>query len=226
MTSLQTSLSQSELVDYVGRQLNGSWPDNTPVGSLELLPLIGRALERIEYCFKHIRAKYYWDSERQGPVFSHLMGDQYASFLYFLSREARAAGNDQLAAKIYGLNRSLHGLDVYYDVCLPDIFCFQHTVGTVLGRANYGDYLFIYQRVTVGGNLQLQYPEIGQGVVLFGGVNLVGNSRIGDNVFFSLNTVCIDQDIEGSALVFGQSPGLTIKPTSRSVVQEMFHRLS
>lgn len=220
--SLVTSMSASDLTIYVARQLNHQYPGKG-LETLALEPLIPRALERVEHCFTHIRTKYYF---RGGSAnFSHLMGDQYASFLYFLSREAHFANNSDLASKVYGLNKSLHGIDVYYEVRLPDIFCFQHTVGTVLGRADYSDYLFVYQRVTVGGDLQLRYPRIGKGVVLFGGVSVVGDAQIGDNVFLSINTTCNAEKVNGNAMVFGQSPQLIVRPTGRSVIAEMFHRI-
>lgn len=41
-----------------------------------------------------------------------------------------------------------------------------HSVGTVLGRANYGEGLVVYQGVNVGGDLRLNFPTIGKGIDL------------------------------------------------------------
>lgn len=220
LVSLSTSLSPADLAGLVAKQLTNSFPDRE-VAASELGIYVDHALQRVEHCFSRILTKYYyWEGSAQ---FNHMMGDQYASFLYFLSNSIfRMEGDPDLAVRVYGLNKSLHGLDAYYQVELPDIFCFQHTVGTVLGRAQYSDYLFVYQRVTVGGNLKLEYPKIGEGVVLFGGVCVTGNCEVGDNVFVSINTTCTQQSIPGNSLVFGRSPDLTIKSTERSVIAEMF----
>lgn len=220
--SLTTSLPSNELAEYTSAQIRHFFPDRSET-SKELRSATSRALDRVEYCFASIHSKYY---RRNGsPVFSHLMGDQYASFLCFLSREAFWGDeNPELATKIYGLNKALHSIDIYYEVELPKIVCFQHTVGTVLGRATHQDYLFVYQRVTVGGNLGLTYPKLGKGVALFGGISIVGDSNIGDNVFVSINTTCNGQNIPANIVAYGATPNLTSKPNHRDVISQMFHQ--
>ena len=71
-------------------------------------------------------------------------------FLYFLSQEYKSDENEELASRFYLLNKYLFGIDIYYEVNLPKIFMFIHPVGTVLGRAEYNDYLVVYQRCGVG----------------------------------------------------------------------------
>jgi serine O-acetyltransferase len=56
-------------------------------------------------------------------------------------------------------------LDAFYEVELPDVFAFQHPVGTVLGRGRYGNYFFVYQRCSVGANVAGRYPTIGESVI-------------------------------------------------------------
>src|SRR5437588_860224 len=87
----------------------------------------------------------------------------------FFKTPVRQVGDPRLAACVYGLNKALHGLDVFYEVELPTIFAFQHPVGTVLGRAHYSNYLLVYQRCTVGSTLSGESPTFEPGVVLFGG---------------------------------------------------------
>lgn len=46
----------------------------------------------------------------------------------------------------------------------------EHPLGNVLGHTKYGDYLFIYQGITVGGNRKydkLYYTVIGNNVVMY-----------------------------------------------------------
>ena len=65
---------------------------------------------------------------------------------------------------------------------------------SVLGRASYGDYFFVYQGVTVGGNKGL-YPVIGKNVVMYSHSKILGKSRICNNVIVSANTYIKDEDI-------------------------------
>jgi len=217
---MRTTLSPEELKRYVAAQLSSFFPD-TRVDSTALGPSLSHALERAEHCFSRVNQKYF---REEGAVrFDHLHTDQYAMFLYLLSNSIhRNGGDERLAAKVYALNKALHGIDVYYEVELPDIFAFQHPVGTVLGRAQYGNYFFAYQRCSVGANLEGGYPRIGQGVVMFGGSAVIGAATIGDGCWLSVGATVLDANIPSRSVVFGRSPDLTVKPTRRDVLREMF----
>ena len=218
---LATTLSAEDLTRYVGRQLEAFFPDGD-VRPSDLRGHIDRALERVDHCFSHIRRKYYTDE--RGARFDHLQTDHYASFLYLLSNTIhRDDGDRRLAAKVYALNKALHALDVYYEVELPSIFCLQHCVGTVIGRATFGDYLYVYQRVTIGGSVPaLAYPRFGSGVVLFSGACVIGQATVGDNVWFSVNSVLMDEDVGSNQVVLGRSPGAARRPTTRRSVRRDF----
>lgn len=222
--ALRTSLTQPDLASYLANQIGHFFPDG-PVAGSDLAPAVARALERIEFCFARIRTKNYFDGE--SSLFDHLHGDQYAQFLYFVSHALfRSGGDTRLASKVYALNKALHALDVFYEVELPDVFCWQHPVGTVLGRGKFQDYLFVYQRVTVGGNLRGVYPRIGRGVCLFGDTAVTGDCTVGDNVYVSLGTKLIENDVPSNVIAFGTKGALTFKPMQRSVIDEMFHRIA
>jgi serine O-acetyltransferase len=102
------------------------------------------------------------------------------------------------------------------------VFAFQHPVGTVLGRGTYGNYFFVFQRCSVGSNRAGEYPKIGEGVVMFGGSAIIGASVVGDDCWLSLGSIVMDAQIPDRSVVFGHSPQLTIKPTSRDVVRDLF----
>ena len=69
--------------------------------------------------------------------------DQNAMFLYLLSNMSYKNSNDQqIPTGVYYLNKIMHGIDVFYEVELPQYFGFGHCVGTVLGRASYSNWLF------------------------------------------------------------------------------------
>lgn len=214
------TLSEAELTAYVARQVSSFYPDKE-VAPAALSGFVREALERADFCFSRINLKYYFDGAQ--TRFNHLHTDQYAMFLYFLANTIyRREGDLSLAEKLYGLNKALHGIDVFYEVELPDIFAFQHPVGTVLGRAKYSNYLYVYQRCSTGANLKAEYPTLGEGVVMFGGTSIIGNSVVGDNCWFSLGTVIMDLAVPSNSVVFGHSPNTTIKPTTRSVIENIF----
>lgn len=121
------------------------------------------------------------------------------------------------AGKVYYLNKILHSIDWFYEINLPDHFMVEHPLGSVLGRAKYGDYLLIYQGVTIGGNISLSntveiaYPVIGECVTFLSNAKVLGNAHIGKNVIFAANSYVINEDIPDDSIVFGVSPNLTIK---------------
>jgi serine O-acetyltransferase len=108
----------------------------------------------------------------------------------------------------------LNAVDLYYEVVLPRIFYLDHPVGTVLGRAVYGDYFSFTQNCSVGHNKGV-YPVIGENVRMMPGSMILGRSRIGDNVIVSANTYIKDTDIPSCSVVFGSSPNLIIKSKDR-----------
>jgi len=214
------SLEPSELKAYVCGQLNHLFPDGRAVEAAieDALPA---TFERLEHCFHHIGQFYYRQNGR--VVFNHLNTDQYAAFLYLLSNVIHKRETDRdTATKLYALNKALHGLDVFYAVELPSIFCFTHPVGTVIGRAVFQDYFCAYQNVTVGGDLDGNLPTIGRGVVMYGGSRVVGRSVVGDNVLISAGASILGQEIPSGMVASGASPNILLHPTRRDVVRDVF----
>ena len=140
----------------------------------------------------------------------------YCNYLYWVSHLLFKAGESHIADKIYYLNKMLNAVELFYEVELPDIWSCEHPIGSVMGRAEYGNYFFFYQGCTVGGNRhgmggEIIYPVIGEHVTMFSGSKVLGNSRIGDNVTLAANSYVINIDIPSNSIVFGQSPELIIK---------------
>lgn len=217
---MKISLSPTDLAAYVAGQVSYLFPDRDITGhSLDIY--VENALARVEYCFSHIKRKYFFDGEQ--AYFDHLHTDQYAMFLYFLGNTIyRMEGDLSLASKVYALNKSLHAIDAFYEVELPDIFAFQHPVGSVLGRGKYSNYFYVYQRCSIGANLYDVYPTLGEGVIMFGGSAVIGNCTIGNNCWLSVGTIIMDSDVPSNSIVFGHSPNTAIKATKRNVVKDMF----
>ena len=126
------------------------------------------------------------------------------------------------ADQVYYLNKILHANDWFYAVNLPTHFLFEHPLGSVLGRAVYGDYFFVYQGTTVGGNRnngKIFYPTIGTNVILFANATVLGDTHIGNNVVISANTYLINENIPDNCIVFGKSPRIIIKPKSEKEIK-------
>ncbi|MBF0267899.1 MAG: serine acetyltransferase [Alphaproteobacteria bacterium] len=218
---MRSSLDRDSLAAYTGRQLAYFFPDDAPPPS-DWSMLVGKALERVETCFRNIRQRYYRDEDGQA-LFSHLNTDQYAAYLYLLGNTIfRESGDAALPAKLYGLNKALHGLDIFYEVELPEIFAFVHPVGTVVGRAVYGNFFCIYQNCTVGGDLEGNHPTLGEGVVMFGGSRIIGKADVGSNCLLSAGSIVLAEHIPDNSVLFGISPHLVRKQTTRSVKADMF----
>ena len=173
--------------------------------------LLDDVLEQTHECFSAWENKYF---RRGGRVrFSIFHSDQYCVFLYLLSRRVflHDTQNVQLADKLYYLNKSLNGIDLFYEVEMPSHFTVGHPVGTVLGRAQYGDYFSVSQCCTVGNNKDV-YPTLGTNVTMMSGAKILGNCRIGDNVVLAANSYVKDEHVPTNSLVFGASPELVVKP--------------
>lgn len=178
---------------------------------------LDEALERCEKSFSRARNKYY---SRDGETsFDILHGCQYTQFLYFLANSVyREEGCQSLCDKVYALQKTLSGADLFYQVALPEVFFFDHPLGTVMGRAEYSDYFTFSQGCTVGNNKGL-YPRFGKSVFMMSNSKILGNCTIGDNVIISANAYVKDCDIPSGSLVFGQSPNLVIKENRDETVK-------
>lgn len=210
---------KNEISKLIVKQLSNSF-----LVSDEEIAMVGDAipvsLERLEKSFSHISNKYYClDNE---TFFNPLHSCQYAQFLYYLSNSlflVYGGANRALCDKIYCLNKMLSSCDMYYEVQLPDIFFFDHPLGSVIGRANYSNYFSFSQGVTVGNNNGI-YPSFGERVFLLSNSKVIGNSHIGKNVIISANSYVKDTDIPDNSIVFGQSPNLIIKENREETVLE------
>ncbi len=215
-------LNKEEQIQYTARQLANLFPCGSEAQTThDIGQCIDLVYERLEHCFSRIAVKYY---KKDGEVFfSPLITDQYATFLYFLGNTVFVESqNRELADRLYALNKALHGLDVYYEVELPKIFLLVHTVGTVLGRADYSDYLVVYQGVTVGGNLDLEYPTLGKGVGLFANSNIIGGTEIGADASVAAGTLLMNYKVPAKHVCFGMHPANECKPLKKKVTDHYF----
>jgi len=216
---LKPSLEPAKLAEYISKQLISFFPDEETIDQQVLKRSIENSLKRFYICCSGIKRKYYSDGDI--VLYNHLNSDQHAMFLYMLSRDLYLNDAISLATKTYYLNKSLHSIDVMYNVELPQNFLFSHCVGTVLGKAEYGNYFQVGQNCTVG-NESGVYPVLGEGVALYKGSIVVGDSHIGNDVHISAHTMVRHAKVPNHKIVIGSSPNLIFKNNTRTVKEKFF----
>lgn len=168
-----------------------------------------RVISRCEYCFSHTVNKYY--SYNGETFFNPYQSAQYTIFLYYFANTiSYETGNQLLADKLYYLNKIMNACDLYHEVELPDFFTLDHPVGSVMGRARYGEGFSFSQNCTVGNNRGI-YPTLGQNVQMCANSSIIGDCNIGDNVIIGANSGVKDENVPDNCIVFGYSPNLTIE---------------
>ena len=208
-TRVRSSLVPAELAALATRQLNTMFPDGSPIDAEDLHGALNGALGRLEHCFVRVNNKYFFDGT--DAVFNHLHGDQYAMWLYLLANELlKSGGSIEICSKLFLLNKALHGCDLFYEVELPAIFLLVHPLGTVLGRARYGDYLIAYQRCGIGSNHGI-YPTLGPHLTLRPGSAVLGRCDVGDNCTIAPESLLLDRDLPPNSVYIGQPRDHLIK---------------
>lgn len=217
---MKLSIDSKSLIEYLSNQLSFFYPDQIEV-KVYLFKIMPNVLERMDYCFSHIHKKYYFNNG--DTIFNHLNSDHYAMFLYFVANEAYKNNCINLAEKAFLLNKSLHGIDAFYSIVLPDIFLFVHPLGTILGNAKYSDFLVVYQNVTVGADIDCIYPQFGSGTILYSKTSVIGNCLVGENVTFASNSyirkICVPSD----SIVVGMYPDAVIKKNNKNNIEDFFN---
>lgn len=195
---------------------------NILCAEIDVSAYIEEAVQRTARCLEESSSKYVKNDS--GIGFSVYHSVQYCIFLYQLSRVAyEKEHGGATAEKLYYLNKVLNTIDVFYEVQLPSVWGCEHPLGSVLGRASYGDRFFFYQGCTVGGN-HGQYPTLGDNVLMYSNSKILGKCTIGSNVIIAANTFIKGQDIPSNCMVFGQSPNLhIIEKSANEIVQMSSH---
>lgn len=212
------------IVRMVNRQISNYWEYELPK---EANKSVEKALERLEYNFQNLKSGYYKKEEEVAFKIEHSV--QYSVFLYLLANQLWKDGFEEAASYAYYLNKIMNSVDWFYAIELPDMFCAEHPVGSVLGRAKWkGNRFFIYQGVTVGGNRKgdkLYYPEFGENILIYADSKVIGDSKLGNNVIVSANALIKDEEIPDNSIVFGQSPNLVIKTKSEKEIKDMMSHI-
>lgn len=212
-------ITKENIEKTVLHQLHTYW---TNIDDKVVVDAIPDALIAMEENYKGVQDKYTFN----GGIFpSPYISVQWMNFLYRLAHKiyVRSGGvTPKEADQVYYLNKVLHSIDWFYQIALPTHFLCEHPLGSVLGKAKYGDYFFVYQGTTVGGNRsdgRLYYPSLGDNVIMYANATVLGNTCIGNNVVISADTYIINEKIPDNCIVFGKSPELVIKQKSEKEIK-------
>jgi len=213
------NINRTGLLDYLSAQLNYLYPDGRPVRPI-LDQYLDEALTRVLRCINGI---ILWEAN----VFDYLHSSQYTLFLYYLANSIwrQKENRDGVCTKLFLLNKALNGIDCFYEIEMPDIFFIGHSVGIVLAKAQYGNYLVFYQNSTVGKNHGVA-PIIGSGVVLYPNTAIIGRCKIGSRTVLSQGTSVINADTPENKTVFqGAGAELIFRLTRRDILKDIFREI-
>ena len=212
-----STYSPDALRRYIERQIEQFFPALDAPLTLEAT-WVQEAIKATEFSIRKTKAY-------KRKSFDYLNSGQYATFLYYLSRVVREKpSGSELATKIFLLNKTLNGIDLYHEVELPPVFLIGHTVGMVFGKASYGNYCVFHQGCTVGRN-QEDRPKLASGVILYPNSSVIGACNIGENTVVSPGVQLINADTPGNCLVLpGENGQHRFKPIKEFFADRYFDR--
>ena len=209
---MELRIPKNELQEYVRRQANYMFPDDVDLGGKEVAIAFDDALERLEYCFQHISFPAYCDANGQ-THFSHYHADQYTQFIaYFANSLWSRFQYKEACDKLLYLNRSLNSIFISYKCKIPDVYFLAHPVGTILGNADYSDYLVVFQNVTVNtaGDENQLLPKLGKGLFLGAGAKIIGDKPIGNGVSIGVDALVYNQEVPDNKVVIRDATGTVL----------------
>ena len=219
--TFQSTLEATDLTYYTTNQLNNIFPDKNIVTFDLIYDYTVEALGRVYNNFSHIKSKYYRDGDK--TLFNHLNGDHYCVYLYYLSNTLYKNNcPDWLCCKVFLLNKSLHGIDAFYSLDLPEHFIVVHPLGTVLGSAKYGDYMVFFQGVTVGSSVEGIYPEFEGKNILYSHSAVIGKLKMSSNAIIANGVRVTNKDIPANMLVFRGNHDLVFKENKKNIINSIF----
>ena len=177
---------------------------------------LDEALERMHVC---INACAPWRPDQ----FNVLQSSQHCIFLYYLSNTIfRRSGDTAAGTRLFLMNKALNGIDLFYEIAMPEVFYIGHSVGIVLAKATYGNYLVLYQNSTVGRH-KTDIPVIGDRVVLYPNTAVIGRSVIGNDAVLSQGVSAVNKTVPPGMIAFrGAGTDLAFQPRPDDLLQEYF----
>jgi serine O-acetyltransferase len=209
-------IESTQIAAYVRTQLERLFPLPS-IPDLEVVDqYVPAALKRLNRCVNEVKV---WSSDQ----FDVLHSSQYCIFLYYLANTIwKETGDRDVCTLLFLLNKSLNGIDLFYEIEMPEVFFIGHSVGIVLAKATYGNYLVLYQNSTVGKNHGIA-PVLEDRVIMYPNTAIIGRSHVKAGSVIAQGVSVINQDTPGDCLVFRDSArGVAFKDISRDIFREIF----
>jgi serine O-acetyltransferase len=177
---------------------------------------LDEALERLHRC---INACAPWRPDE----FNVLQSSQHAIYLYFLANTIwKRSGETESPTRLFLMNKALNGIDLFYEIAMPQVFYIGHSVGIVLAKATYGEFLVLYQNSTVGRHKD-QIPVIGERVVLYPNTAVIGRSVVEDDAVVSQGVSVVNKHVPKGAMAFAGPLGeLVFRSRPDDLLSEYF----
>lgn len=210
--------TRESLVAYTTAQCAAVVPDGREAAFRAAVDAhVDAALERLHRC---INACAPWRMDE----FNVLQSSQHTIYLYYLANTIwRQSGDTAAATRLFLMNKAFNGIDLFYEIAMPEVFYIGHSLGIVLAKATYGNHLVLYQNSTVGRHKD-QIPVIGDRVVLYPNTAVVGRAVVEDDCVISQGTRVINKRVPKGSMAFASDrPGeLAFRPRPDDLLQEYF----
>ena len=209
--------SRQSLLDYIVRQQAAIVPDGREEAFRKLADAhFDEALARMNVC---IDACAPW---RAGE-FNVLQSSQHTIFLYYLANSIwKGSGDTSAPVRLFLMNKAFNGIDLFYEIAMPEVFYIGHSLGIVLAKATYGNYLVLYQNSTVGRHKD-RIPVIGDRVVLYPNTAVVGSSVVENDTVVSQGVSVLNKTVPTGMMAFSGGPGeLVFRPRPDDLLAEYF----
>lgn len=209
--------TRESLLSYIVAQCAAVVPDGREATFRAVVDLhLDEALERLGRC---INACAPWRPDE----FNVLQSSQHTIFLYFLSNTIwKQSGDTEAPTRLFLMNKAFNGIDLFYEIAMPEVFYIGHSVGIVLAKATYGNYLVLYQNSTVGRHKD-QIPVLGDRVVLYPNTAVIGRSVIEDDAVVSQGVSVVNKRVPAGSIAFAGAPGeLAYRPRPDDLIGEYF----
>jgi len=130
----------------------------------------------------------------------------HALLAYRVAHRLHLWGIPLLPRMVSQFARWLTGIEIHPAATIGTGFFIDHGMGVVVGEtAEIGDYVTLFQGVTLGGTGKehgKRHPTIGNHVVIGAGAKILGGIRVGDNVKIGANSVVL-KSIPSNSTVIG-----------------------
>ena len=209
--------TRESLLAYTAAQCAAVVPDGREAAFRSAVDAhLDEALQRLHRC---INACAPWRADE----FNVLQSSQHTIYLYFLANTIwKRSGDTEAPTRLFLMNKAFNGIDLFYEIAMPEVFYIGHSVGIVLAKATYGNYLVLYQNSTVGRHKD-QIPVLGERVVLYPNTAVIGRSVVEDDAVVSQGVSVVNKRVPKGSIAFAGAPGeLAFRPRPDDLIAEYF----